>query len=383
MARVRFQNASKTFRPTRTSELSALSEFTLEVGDGEYVAVLGPSGSGKTTVLRILAGLESLTGGELWIGDRSVRAVPPEQRNVAMVFQNPALYPQMTALENLTLGLRIRHVEVREAERRARALAGNLGLDAVLERYPAELSGGERQRVALGRALLREPEVLLLDEPLSSLDSALRRQLRLEIASAQRRAGVTTLHVTHDQEEAMAVADRIVILRAGRICQIADPVQLYRRPADVFVAGFVGAPAMNLWQGRVRGDGDEAVFELSGIVGQEGIRVRLPGGCGPGFAAGRDRDTDVVLGLRPEALRLVSAGPALGEGAEVVGKVVRVERLGADTILHFTLGTHSGTLRCAGDCAAKDGEEVRLRLELSQAHWFDAASGVRLTEGSG
>jgi multiple sugar transport system ATP-binding protein len=193
---------------------------------------------------------------------------------------------------------------------------------------------------------------------------------------------VTTLHVTHDQEEAMAVADRIVVLRAGRICQIAAPMQLYRQPADVFVAGFVGAPAMNLWQGWVRGHGDAAVFELSGIVGAEGIRVRLPRGCGPAFAVGRDREAKVVLGLRPEALRLVSADPESGEGAEVVGKVVRVERLGADTILHFTVGTNGGTLRCAGDFAARDGEEVRLGLDFNQAHWFDAASGVRLADRS-
>src|SRR5262245_12007713 len=341
MASVDFEGVEK-----RYAAAVALAELSLSVADRELLAVVGPSGCGKSTLLRLLAGLESPTRGTIRIDGRPVNDRSPQDRNVAMVFQDYALYPHRTVRGNLAFPLEMRRVPSDEIRRRVEAVAGLLAIAPLLERRPAELSGGERQRVAMGRALVREPSVFLLDEPLSNLDAKLRVRVRAEIAELQRRTGTTMLYVTHDQGEAMTLGERVAVLHEGRLQQLAPPRELYARPANLFVAGFIGSPPMNLLRGRLGADaGGGPALELAGQ------RLALPARLA---AAARDAgDGALTLGVRPEALRL--AAPRAGA---LRARVLFGEFLGHELLAHLELGEASGArlvARLARACALERG----------------------------
>src|SRR5918997_5505515 len=296
MASVTFDNVTKRF-----DETPAVRDLSLEIGDGDFLVLVGPSGCGKSTALRMLAGLEDVTEGEIRIDDRVVNHVPPGERDVAMVFQSYALYPNMTVYDNLAFGLRNQKVEKTEIDRRVREAAKILELDQLTKRKPKQLSGGQRQRVALGRAIVREPVAFLMDEPLSNLDAQLRVATRAEILKLQQRLGTTTLYVTHDQVEAMTMGDRIAVMRAGVLQQIGTPEDLYTNPVNVFVAGFIGSPAMNLVPVETT-----STERGRPVLRQNGLGIELPERLG-GAVSGKDR---LVVGFRPEHLRLATSDPA-------------------------------------------------------------------------
>jgi sn-glycerol 3-phosphate transport system ATP-binding protein len=330
----------------------------LEVADGEFVVIVGPSGCGKSTLLRMVAGLEEITAGEIRIGGRVVNDVEPKDRNIAMVFQNYALYPHMNVRDNMAYGLKIRGMPRADIEARVARAAGILGLGELLDRKPRQLSGGQRQRVAMGRAIVREPAAFLFDEPLSNLDAKLRVQMRLEIQKLSRSLGVTSLYVTHDQVEAMTLAHRMLVMNAGRVEQIGTPLEVYRRPATTFVAGFIGLPPMNLLPGRV----EDAAF-VSG-----GLRVRLPEG------APRPRDgTEATLGLRAE--QLVPCAP---DAAALLVPVETIEQLGADTLAHGRVGEERIVVRLPGEAPPAANTRLPLGIDGGELHWFDAKNGARI-----
>jgi len=330
------------------------------VGDGEFLVMLGPSGCGKSTLLRMVAGLEAITAGEIAIGGRVVNALEPKDRDIAMVFQNYALYPHMSVYDNMAYGLKIRGLPRAEIEAAVRRAAEILELAPFLDRKPRQLSGGQRQRVAMGRAIVRQPSVFLFDEPLSNLDAKLRTQMRVEIKKLQARLGVTSLYVTHDQVEAMTLADRIMVMNAGVAEQVGSPLEVYERPASVFVAGFIGSPAMNVLQATVGEDG------ASARIG-DGIALPLAAPAGPA-QAGRP----ILLGVRPEHL-------AHDGGAPIRLTVELVEALGADTVVHGRLpGGVPLLVRQPGISRIRPGEELPVRPEPGALHLFDRNTGRRL-----
>ena len=345
----------------RFGDVTIIEDFHLDVADGEFLVLVGGSGSGKSTLLRILAGLETATSGRVLIGDREVTALPPRDRDVAMVFQDYALYPHMTVRENLSLGLRLRKTAPAETERRVAWAAGLLGLDAMLERKPKQLSGGQRQRVAMGRAIVREPQVYLFDEPLSNLDAGLRGQMRMEIGALQRRLRTTTIYVTHDQVEATTLGHRIVVLAQGRIQQVGTPMELYRSPVNRFVAGFIGTPAMNFIDGRLEVSADAAAFVT------DGARVALSARRVSDGRAGA-----VTLGVRPEDLRLQPERSTSGgaDGA-LCGTVVLVERLGGTSHVHVEVGATRLLASVTGDDLPEIGAPVVLDPRADRLHLFD------------
>jgi multiple sugar transport system ATP-binding protein len=339
-----------------------VDDASFDVADGELLVLVGPSGCGKSTLLRMIAGLETITSGELRIGERRVNDLPPKERDIAMVFQSYALYPHMTVAENLGFALKLRGMSKADIAARVGEAAAMLELDKLLDRKPAALSGGQRQRVALGRSLVRHPQVFLLDEPLSNLDAKLRSGMRVEIARLHRRLGATMVYVTHDQIEAMTLGQRIVVLRDGRIQQIDTPMALYRRPANLFVATFLGSPAMNVLRGRLVQD-DGVTLEMS-----EGVRVPLPESV-PHAWLGRE----IALGIRPEHLQ--PAGPmATGFTPEVEV----VERVGSETYVNLRHGSHLLVARVGPDVPVEAGQSMSLRPEPGELHFFDGASGERL-----
>jgi sn-glycerol 3-phosphate transport system ATP-binding protein len=331
-----------------------------EIGDGEFIVVLGPSGCGKSTLLRMIAGLETITQGEVAIGGRVVNALEPKDRDIAMVFQNYALYPHMSVYDNMAYGLRIRGMPKAEIEARVQKAAKVLELDGFLQRKPRQLSGGQRQRVAMGRAIVREPAVFLFDEPLSNLDAKLRVQMRIEIKHLHRDIGTTSVYVTHDQVEAMTLGDRLIVMNAGRAEQIGGPLEVYERPATTFVAGFIGSPAMNMLPARLAGD-------ASGVE-LDGVRLPVSIPIGP---AGRE----VTLGIRPEHV-----GLGQGRADAVPFKVDFVEALGADTLAHGLLGEGrlQLTVRLPGSVRVAAGDALSLVVPPERLHLFDAVSGRRL-----
>ena len=364
MPPVTYEHVSKQF-----SETMVVDDFNLEVADGELVVLVGGSGSGKSTILRMLAGLETVSSGTIRIGDRDVTTLPPRDRDVAMVFQDYALYPHMTVRENLSLGLRLKKVAKAEIERRVAWAAGVLGLETLLDRKPKQLSGGQRQRVAMGRAMVREPSVFLFDEPLSNLDAGLRAQMRVEIGTLQRRLGTTALYVTHDQVEAMTLGDRIVVLADRRVQQIGRPIDVYRAPVNRFVAGFIGTPPMNFIDGHVAADDGPPVF----VTG--GARVPLPGirvASGP-----------VTLGIRPEHVTLMpEADAAATSAATFSAQVAVVERLGGTSHVHLALGSRRLTAVVSGDRLPDTGDVVAVTVAPDRVYLF-GGDGRALRDSSG
>ena len=361
MAQVVIEQLTKEYPRAGAPPMRALDALSLSVEDGEVLAVVGPSGAGKTTLLRVIAGLEEATGGTIRIGGEVVNDRPAAAREVGMVFQRDALFPHLTVRENLGLGLKLRKFPKTEIESRVNAAAELLGLTPLLERKPGLLSGGERQRVSLGRAMARQPKLLLLDEPLSSLDPPLRRQLRLELTRLRERSGTTMIHVTHDQAEALTLGDRVAVMNQGKLEQVADPLTLYHQPANLFVAGFIGWPPMNFFPGTLRRQARELVFVAAD---SPGFSVRVPE-----ERAGQPGDClekTVLLGLRPEDIG-VAAQPA---EAGVRARVELVERLGAETHVRFNAGGSRGVLRAGGDDLFSVGQELTLCFEMNKAHFF-------------
>ncbi len=354
MARVALRGVRKLY-----GQQVAIESVDLEVADGEFVVIVGPSGCGKSTLLRCVAGLETVSGGSIHIGDRDVGGLEPGERNVAMVFQNYALYPHMTVFENMSYGLRIRRMPKAEIAARVDRAAQILGLGELLGRRPRELSGGQRQRVAMGRAIVRDPEVFLFDEPLSNLDAKLRSQMRIELRKLHARLATTSLYVTHDQVEAMTLANRIVVMNAGLVEQIGTPAEVHGQPASRFVAGFIGSPAMNILRGRVEADG---------LALADGGRLPLPG------AALRDSvGREIDIGIRPEHFR---PGPV--EGSGIVATVELVEMLGADTIVHARRGDLQLIARLHDGIAPALDEQIGLAPVPGMLHFFDPATGRRV-----
>ena len=356
MAHVEFEHVDKVY-PDGTR---AIADCSLRVEDGELMVFVGPSGCGKSTLLRLLAGLEALTSGIVRIGDRAVNDLPPQERNVAMVFQDYALYPFLSVRRNLEFPLRMRKLPPGEMRRRVRWAADLLDIGPLLDRLPKQLSGGQRQRVAMGRALVREPSVFLLDEPLSNLDAKLRVQVRAEIGELQRRTGTTMIYVTHDQVEAMTLGDRVAVLHQGRLQQVAPPRALYDRPANVFVAGFIGNPPMNLFPARVSDDGASVV-----VAGQ--VLAISPG------LAGAKRGETITAGARPEAFQLATKETT---GSCLPAVVEHVEYLGHETLVHVRVGqertegeTHL-VVRLPGMHPLAIGEAIRLHVTAPSVHLF-------------
>jgi multiple sugar transport system ATP-binding protein len=354
MARVTFDHVTKRFDGT-----TAVNDLDLEVENGEFLVLVGPSGCGKTTALRMLAGLEDITEGRILIGDRVVNNVAPADRDIAMVFQSYALYPHMTVYDNLAFGLRNHKVPKAEIDDRVKRAAEILDMGQLIKRKPKQLSGGQRQRVALGRAIVREPEAFLMDEPLSNLDAALRVQTRAEILKLQQRLGTTTIYVTHDQVEAMTMGDRIVVMRLGILQQAGTPEELYTRPANVFVAGFVGSPAMNLVPVEV----------AEGALRQNGFALQVPSRVTDALRARRR----VIAGLRPEDLELAEGSAGEREG-RLGGTVEVVEYLGDEQLLHLDSGGVRLIAKLPSEPRARSGDQVELALPLAKLRVFDAES---------
>jgi len=360
MANVQLDSLRKVYPD---GDFVAVAGATFEVADGELLVLVGPSGCGKSTLLRMLAGLESITSGTLRIGGRVVNDVAPKERDIAMVFQSYALYPHMTVSENLAFGLKLRGHDRATIAARVDEAAKILELDQLLDRRPAALSGGQRQRVALGRALVRQPQVFLLDEPLSNLDAKLRMSMRVEIARLHRRLGATMVYVTHDQIEAMTLGQRIVVLKDGEIQQIDTPMALYDRPANLFVAGFLGSPAMNLLPGRLAQDGG-LYLDLG-----DGLHLPLDGHGPPAEWNGRD----LVLGIRPEHLLRA------GTGDRAFAPVVEVvEPVGHEVFVNLRFGPHVLIARLPPGDLPVPGETLPLCLAPGRTHAFDPGSGLAL-----
>jgi multiple sugar transport system ATP-binding protein len=364
MARISYIDATCVYEGATAPSVADLS---LDVDDGEFMVLVGPSGSGKSTALRMLAGLESISSGKIQIDGVDVSGKAPKDRDIAMVFQNYALYPHMTVAENMAYALKLRGVPKQERAAKVSEAAALLDLEGYLDRKPKALSGGQRQRVAMGRAIVREPSAFLMDEPLSNLDAKLRVETRANIASLQARLGTTTIYVTHDQVEAMTMGHRVAVLRDARLQQVDTPRNLYERPANVFVAGFIGSPSMNLRSAQVV----QAGVRLGDTV------VPLPG---PGVAAARSGGLDAVtIGLRPESTRLADAGTP-----EALDLTVRlVEELGADAYVYGELAgdapeDRDWVVRCDGRALPRIGDRVGILVNASEAHLFDPETGLRL-----
>ncbi|MEN8174773.1 MAG: sn-glycerol-3-phosphate ABC transporter ATP-binding protein UgpC [Pseudomonadota bacterium] len=354
MAAVRLLKVSKSFGTTRV-----LHDVDLEIADGDFCCFVGPSGCGKSTLLRLIAGLEDVTGGDLEIGGQRVNNRPPAQRGVAMVFQSYALYPHMTAYQNMAFGLKLARTEADSVRERVLATARLLHIDNLLDRLPRQLSGGQRQRVAIGRAIVRQPRVFLFDEPLSNLDAALRTRTRVEIARLHARLGSTMIYVTHDQVEAMTLANRIVVLRQGRVEQVGSPLALYHHPVNTFVAGFIGSPQMNFLEARLQGNG------------AAGAQMVLSGGAAAQAAvdtAGAPSDTKVTLGIRPEHVVLGSSA-----GSTLAGRVEFSEQLGDHNLVYLRLegADELFTAKVRPHTRLRDGATVSIRLLPEDCHLFD------------
>jgi multiple sugar transport system ATP-binding protein len=404
MAEIVLDHVSKVYP---SAESSAVSDLSLDIGDEEFIVLVGPSGCGKTTALRMVAGLESITDGTITIGERVVNQVPPKERDIAMVFQNYALYPHMTVYDNMGFGLKLRKLEKPEIDRRVREAAKILGLDEFLDRKPKALSGGQRQRVAMGRAIVREPKAFLMDEPLSNLDAKLRVQMRSEIARIQHELGVTTMYVTHDQVEAMTMGDRVAVIRKGVLQQVDAPQYLYDHPSNLFVAGFIGSPSMNMVGATLARDDGTLTAEFAGY------RLAVPD-----EVVGRRPDLkgyegkEVILGIRPEDIEDAAIVTDAPDDRRIRSAVVLREALGADVLAHFMIKAPvvmtEDVKELAHDVGAEaveamekgagadesefmarlnprtkatQGEEIELVVDVQRLHFFDPDSGEGIYGG--
>ncbi len=349
MAQVAIKDVSKAF-----GAVSVLHAVSVDIPDGAFVVLVGPSGCGKSTLLRMVAGLESVSSGTIAIGERVVNHLPPAKRDIAMVFQNYALYPHKTVAQNMAFALKLRKTDPSKIADSVKKAADILDLTPYLQRYPRQLSGGQRQRVAMGRAIVRDPQVFLFDEPLSNLDAKLRVQMRTEIKELHQRLKTTTIYVTHDQVEAMTMADKIVVMQAGRIEQVGAPLELFDRPANIFVAGFIGSPSMNLLKGKVRGGGVEI----------HGVRLPIPAG------AKVTEGQDVTYGVRPEHFDLAADG--------ILATIKVVEPTGSETMVFLRFGESDLVALFRDRHNFKPRDTLRLRPRAELVHLFDPQSGKRL-----
>jgi len=359
MSSVTLKNVAKQF-----GSVKVVDDLSIEVKDKEFAVLVGPSGCGKSTVLRMIAGLETLSSGEIYIGDTLVNDMAPKDRDIAMVFQSYALYPHMNIRENMGFGLKIRQIPKQEIDARVEEAAEILGLTEFLDRKPKELSGGQRQRVAVGRAIVRKPKLFLFDEPLSNLDAKLRVAMRAEISKLHRRLGATIIYVTHDQVEAMTMAERIFILSKGILQQSGMPMEVYSKPANRFVAGFIGSPAMNFLDAKAVED-NGALF-----IDGDGFRVKVPGAFRPRLQpyAGRA----VVFGIRPEDIAAKTAASGADEGSTITTRADVVETLGSEIFAHLSCGKHSIVARMEmPDTLPKVGDTLQVNLKLLKSHVFD------------
>jgi multiple sugar transport system ATP-binding protein len=405
MAEIVMEGVSKVYG----EGTGAITDLNLDIEDGEFIVLVGPSGCGKTTALRMVAGLESITNGTIRIGEQVVNTVPPKERDIAMVFQNYALYPHMTVYDNMAFGLKLRKLAKEEIDRRVREASGILGLDEYLQRKPKALSGGQRQRVAMGRAIVREPKAFLMDEPLSNLDAKLRVQMRSEIARIQHDLRVTTLYVTHDQVEAMTMGDRVAVIRKGVLQQVDTPQYLYDHPQNLFVAGFIGSPAMNMVEATLtRANG-------SGSVGFGGLTLDIPAEVfseRPELQAYDGKQ--VIMGLRPEDMEDASLMPDAPPDRRIRSDVILREALGADVLAHFRVNAPAVITEDAKELAhdvgqealqaveqgalagestflarlnprttAREGETIELVVDVTRMHFFDPESGLGIYGGDG
>ncbi len=357
MASITLTNIGKSY-----GNLTIIDNLNLQVNEGEFVVLVGESGCGKSTTLRMIAGLDVPTRGQVSIGNRDVTDLAPGERNCAMVFQNYALYPHMTVAENMGFGLRLRGMPKSDAEKAVKEAAATLGLTHLLERMPKQLSGGQRQRVAIGRAIVRKPDVFLFDEPLSNLDAKLRIEMRAEIKALHQRLGATMVYVTHDQVEAMTLADRVVVMDKGKIVQAAPPLELYEKPANTFVAGFIGSPCMNLLDATIEVTRNGPLLRLSSgetVVPDPVISKRLLS-C----------ESNLTVGIRPEAISRGKSGPLL--------MVQTVEPLGSHTLAIGALGANKLTVHLSSQDKVKTGDVLPLQIDAKQLHAFDASTGEAL-----
>ena len=358
MAQVELKNVNKSFGPVHV-----IKDVDLEINKGEFVVFVGPSGCGKSTLLRLIAGLETLTSGEIVIADRPVMDLPPSERGIAMVFQSYALYPHMTVFHNMAFSLSLQGLPKSEIQERVEVAAKILQMEHLLERRPAALSGGQRQRVAIGRAIVRNPEVFLFDEPLSNLDAALRHDTRVEIAKLHNQLGATTIYVTHDQVEAMTLADRISIMKDGLIEQLDTPEVIYAKPCNKYVADFIGSPAMNLFAGQLNG----TTFTCDGFT----VDV-----AGYEFADDTRTDGAAWLGIRPE--HIVTGDVAQGISFAGVAEIDIVEPMGSDTLVWVNFAGQSVRVRTEGQSGLKSGDTLSIGFDAARLHLFDVATEIRL-----
>ena len=372
MAKVILEKLSKVFRDGKGNEVKAVDDVNLVINDQEFMVFVGPSGCGKSTTLRMVAGLEEISAGTITIDGKVVNDIPPKDRDIAMVFQNYALYPHMTVYKNMAFGLMLRKYPKAEIEQRVNEAADILGIRQLLERKPKELSGGQRQRVAVGRAIVRKPKVFLFDEPLSNLDAKMRVQMRTEISKLHHRLSATMIYVTHDQVEAMTMGDRITVMNAGKIQQVDTPLSLYNRPANLFVAGFIGSPTMNLFDGEVVAGGDHLLFVEKRKDGTPGFRVRADGEHAArlkGYVGG-----PVKLGLRPEDIHETNPSVTVPPGSGVRARVEVVEPMGSEVYLYLNTGAHNLIARVGVAQKADVNHDVEVRFDMRRAHFFDVST---------
>ncbi|SFG37346.1 multiple sugar transport system ATP-binding protein [Planifilum fulgidum] len=366
MARVRLNHVYKRF-----GDVTAVKDFHLDIEDKEFLVLVGPSGCGKSTTLRMIAGLEEISEGEIYIGDRLVNDVPPKDRDIAMVFQSYALYPHMNVYDNMAFGLKLRKFKKDEIEKRVREAARILDIEHLLDRKPKALSGGQRQRVALGRAIVREPQVFLMDEPLSNLDAKLRVQMRTEISKLHQRLETTVIYVTHDQTEAMTMGDRIVVMKDGVIQQAATPTEIYEHPANMFVAGFIGSPAMNFIEGSLSEEEGNVYFQT------KGLKVKIPDGKAKTLRDKGYVGKEVVFGIRPENIHDEPVFLEASPDSAVEAKVEVAEHMGSEMYLYLSgIGEKWLTARVNTRTQYGPGAQVKLALDMNKCHVFDKETEV-------
>ena len=369
MASLSLKNITKVY----PNGFQAVKDFSLEIADKEFVIFVGPSGCGKSTTLRMIAGLEEISGGELWIGDKLVNDVEPKDRDIAMVFQNYALYPHMSVYDNMAFGLKLRKVPKDKIDRLVHEAAKILDIEHLLDRKPKALSGGQRQRVAMGRAIVRDPKVFLMDEPLSNLDAKLRVQMRIEISKLHQRLEATIIYVTHDQTEALTLGTRIVVMKDGVVQQVDSPLDLYMKPNNLFVAGFIGSPQMNFIDCKVVKSGADVLLMFGTNT------VKLPENKAKKLMDGGYEDKTVVLGIRPEDIKDEEMFISNSQDSTLEATVKVYEMLGAEVFLYFTIDQFDITVRVNPRTTARPGDTIKIAFDMSKVHLFDKETQLTIT----